>query len=83
MAYAELAGLPAVVGLWASVGALLAYPVLGSSSQLSVGPESTTVLMTGAAIGTRAITGSNDYAEFAACTALGYLVMWAARRGNV
>ena len=51
MAYAEVAGLPAVVGLWASIGALLAYALLGSSSQLSVGPESTTALMTAAAIG--------------------------------
>ena len=38
MAYAEVAGLPAVVGLWASVGALVAYAALGSSTQLSVGP---------------------------------------------
>jgi SulP family sulfate permease len=45
MAYAEVAGLPAVVGLWASVGALLAYALLGSSRQLSVGPESTTALI--------------------------------------
>ena len=53
MAYAEVAGLPAVTGLWASVGALLAYAVLGSSRQLSVGPESTTALMTAAALGVR------------------------------
>ena len=46
MAYAELAGLPPVTGLWASIGALLAYALLGSSHQLSVGPESTTALMT-------------------------------------
>src|SRR6476620_8012660 len=51
MAYAEVAGLPAVAGLWASIGALLAYAVLGSSGQLSVGPESTTALMTAAALG--------------------------------
>jgi sulfate permease, SulP family len=51
MAYAELAGLPAVAGLWAAIGALLVYAVLGSSRQLSVGPESTTALMTAAALG--------------------------------
>ena len=51
MAYAEVAGLPAVVGLWAIVGPLLVYAVLGSSRQLSVGPESTTALMTAAAVG--------------------------------
>ena len=70
MAYAELAGLPAVVGLWASVGALLAYAVLGSSNQLSVGPESTTALMTAAAIGTLASVGSDKYADLAAALCL-------------
>ncbi len=70
MAYAEVAGLPAVVGLWASVGALLAYAVLGSSSQLSVGPESTTALLTAAAIGALATTGSQEYADLAAALCL-------------
>ena len=70
MAYAELAGLPAVVGLWASVGALLAYAVLGSSNQLSVGPESTTALMTAAAIGALASVGSDEYADLAAALCL-------------
>ena len=66
MAYAEVAGLPAVVGLWASIGALLAYALLGSSSQLSVGPESTTALLTAAALGGLATTGSQEYADLAA-----------------
>ena len=58
MAYAEVAGLPAVVGLWASVGALLAYAALGSSPQLSVGPESTTALMTAAALGSLGVVSA-------------------------
>ena len=65
MAYAAVAGLPAVVGLWASIGALIAYALLGSSRQLSVGPESTTALMTAGAIGGLATTGSQEYANFA------------------
>ena len=51
LAYAEVAGLPAVAGLWAAGPGLLVYAVLGSSRQLSVGPESTTALMTAAGIG--------------------------------
>ncbi len=51
MAYAEIVGLPAVVGLTTMIGPLLVYAVLGSSRQLSVGPESTTALMTAAAVG--------------------------------
>lgn len=51
MAYATLAGLPPEAGLWAAVGALAGYAVIGTSPKLSVGPESTTALMTAAAIG--------------------------------
>ena len=52
MAYAELAGLSAVQGLWAAVGPLLLYALFGSSRNLSVGPESTTALMTAVGIAT-------------------------------
>ncbi|MER7072837.1 SulP family inorganic anion transporter [Terrabacter sp. NPDC000476] len=51
LAYAEVAGLPAVTGLWAVGPGLLVYALLGSSRQLSVGPESTTALMTAAGVG--------------------------------
>lgn len=70
MAYAEVAGLPAAVGLSAAVGSLLAYLLLGSSPQLSVGPESTTALMTAAALGSVAGLTGDRYAEFAAALAL-------------
>src|SRR4029079_4977234 len=46
MAYATVAGLPPVTGLWAAIAPLALYAVLGSSRQLSAGPESTTALMT-------------------------------------
>jgi sulfate permease, SulP family len=70
MAYAEVAGLPAVVGLWAVVGPLLVYAVLGSSRQLSVGPESTTALMTAAAIGALGAGDPDRYASLAAALAI-------------
>lgn len=38
MAYAEVAGLPPVTGLWAIIGPLAVYAFLGSSRLLSVGP---------------------------------------------
>ena len=69
MAYAELAGLPAVAGLWAAIGALVAYSLLGSSRQLSVGPESTTALLTAAALGALT-TPATDPAAFASALAL-------------
>lgn len=50
MAYAEIIGLPPVAGLWAVLAPIAVYAILGSSRQLSIGPESTTALMTAAAI---------------------------------
>jgi SulP family sulfate permease len=66
MAYAEVAGLPAIVGLWAAVTSLGVYVLLGSSRQLSVGPESTTALMTAAALAGVAQGQPSRYAALAA-----------------
>jgi len=63
MAYAEVAGLPAVVGLWAVLVSLLVYAVFGSSRQLSVGPESTTALLTATVVAQMA---AGDPARYAA-----------------
>lgn len=71
LAYATLAGLPPVVGLWAALPPLLIYALLGSSRQLSVGPESTTALMTAAVLVATVGTGDPErYAEYAATLAL-------------
>lgn len=70
MAYATLAGLPPVAGLWAAIVPLAAYALFGSSRQLSVGPESTTALMT-AAVLTPVVAGDpTQYAALAAALAL-------------
>jgi high affinity sulfate transporter 1 len=85
MAYAGVAGLPPVTGLWAIVGTLLVYALIGSSRQLSVGPESTTALMTAAAIGPLAAGAPGRYAALAAGLALLVglvcLVAWTLRMG--
>lgn len=70
LAYAELAGLPAIHGLWAILPALLIYTLLGSSPQLSVGPESTTAVMTAAAIAPMAAGDPDATAGLAALLAL-------------
>lgn len=69
MAYAVVAGLSPVVGLWASLGPIVVYAVLGSSKLLSVGPEATTALMTGAAVAALAGEG-RDAASVAALLAM-------------
>jgi sulfate permease, SulP family len=70
MAYATVAGLPPVVGLWAALAPLAVYAVLGSSRQLSVGPESTTALMTATVLGPLAAGDPARYAALAAAAAL-------------
>jgi SulP family sulfate permease len=87
MAYAQIAGLPPVAGLWAALPALAVYALLGSSPSLSMGPESTTALMTAVAIGPLAAGNPARYAELAASLALlvGALSVgaWLARLGFV
>jgi len=61
LAYAQLAGLPPEVGLYASVAPLLVYALLGSSRVLAVGPVAVVSLMTAAAIGEHAAPGSGQY----------------------
>ncbi|MEU1192951.1 sulfate permease [Streptomyces sp. NPDC005859] len=70
MAYAAVAGLPPVTGLWAILPALALYAVLGSSRLLSVGPESTTALMTAAVVAPLAAGDAGRYASLAATLAV-------------
>jgi sulfate permease, SulP family len=85
MAYAVIAGLPPVAGLWAILGSLLVYAVFGSSRQLSVGPESTTALMTASAIAPLAAGDPQRYAALAGILAILVgvicLLAWVARLG--
>jgi SulP family sulfate permease len=70
LAYGELAGLAPIQGLWAVLPPLLLYAVLGSSPQLSVGPESTTAVMTAAAIGPLAAGDATAAAALSSLLAL-------------
>ncbi|NJN20349.1 MAG: sulfate permease [Leptolyngbya sp. RL_3_1] len=70
MAYGELAGVSPVAGLWAILPAMVIYTLLGSSPQLSVGPESTTAVMTAVAIAPLANPDGSDYGLLAALLAL-------------
>lgn len=65
LAYAQLAGLPPEVGLYASVAPLLMYAVFGSSRVLAVGPVAVVSLMTAAAVGEHAPVGSASYWQVA------------------
>lgn len=70
MAYATLAGMPAVTGLYASIVPLVVYALLGTSGSLAVGPVAITALMTGAALAPLAEGDPARYAALAALLAL-------------
>jgi len=70
LAYAMLAGLPAEVGLYASILPLVAYALFGTSRTLAVGPVAVVSLMTASAVGQIAGEGTLDYLTAAAGLAL-------------
>ncbi|TKZ22234.1 sulfate permease [Shimia litoralis] len=65
LAYALLAGLPAEMGLYASILPLIAYAIFGTSRALAVGPVAVISLMTAAAVGNMALQGTAEYAAAA------------------
>ncbi len=70
MAYAMLAGLPPIVGLYASTVPLVGYALFGSSRQLAVGPVAVLSLMVAASVGAIAETGTDAYLTYALILAL-------------
>ena len=61
MAYALLAGLPPVIGLYASTIPLLIYALFGTSKQLAVGPVAIVSLLVLTGVSTLAKPGSEEY----------------------
>jgi|TARA_R100000005_G_scaffold95125_1_gene75470 SulP family sulfate permease len=70
LAYAMLAGLPAEMGLYASMLPLIAYGLFGTSTTLSVGPVAVVSLMTATAVSQVAEAGSVAYVDAAILLAL-------------
>ena len=70
MAYALLAGLPPIVGLYASLAPLIIYPFFGTSKQLSVGPVAMDSLLVASGVSMLASPGSDDYLWLAILLAL-------------
>jgi high affinity sulfate transporter 1 len=70
MAYAEVAGVSPVNGLYALLLPTVAYVLLGSSRQLVIGPEGSISTLIAAAILALVVAGSPEAAELAAMLAL-------------
>jgi SulP family sulfate permease len=70
MAYAMLAGLPPIVGLYASVAPLAVYALLGTSRQLAVGPVAIVSLLTATGVGALVAQGTDEYLTYAVLLAV-------------
>jgi len=61
MAYAMLAGLPPIYGLYASTVPLIVYALFGTSRKLAVGPVALDSLLVASGVGALAVGGSPEY----------------------
>jgi sulfate permease, SulP family len=85
LAYATIAGVPPVVGLYAAPAALVLYAALGGSRQLITGPSAAAAALSAAVVGS-AVAGNGDQfvattAALAICVGLAALVAGAFRLG--
>ena len=85
LAYATIAGVSPVVGLYAAPGALLLYAAFGSSRHLVTGPMAATAALSAAAVGDFAAGGSDAFLAMtiglALCVGVLALVAGLARLG--
>ncbi|HEX7300344.1 MAG TPA: SulP family inorganic anion transporter [Solirubrobacteraceae bacterium] len=70
LAYASVAGMPPVAGLYAAALPLIAAALFASSPYLQTGPVATTSLLTFGALAGRAPVGSQEYLELGILLAL-------------
>ncbi len=70
MAYAMLAGLPPIYGLYTSTLPLIIYGILGTSRQLAVGPVAMVGLLIYSGVGKLAVQGSDQFISYAILLAL-------------
>ncbi len=65
MAYAVIAGLPPIYGLYGALVPLLIYPVFGTSRQLAIGPQALDMLILAAGLGAVVQAGTSEYVTMA------------------
>ncbi|HEX4305892.1 MAG TPA: SulP family inorganic anion transporter [Solirubrobacterales bacterium] len=70
LAYASIAGVSPVVGLYAAPGALILYAALGSSRALVVGPMAATAALSAATVGDLVAHSSGDFLAFTTALAI-------------
>jgi sulfate permease, SulP family len=70
LAYASIAGVSPVVGLYAAPGALIFYAAFGSSRHLVTGPMSATAALSAATVAEYATAGSSTFTTMTAALAI-------------
>jgi sulfate permease, SulP family len=70
LAYASIAGVSPVIGLYAAPGALILYAAFGSSRQLVVGPGAASAALSAAIVGDLVTQGSSDFVQLTATLAI-------------
>jgi len=70
MAYALIAGLPPIYGLYAALTPQIVYAVLGTSRQLAVGPVAMDSLLVAAGLGALSLVSPSQYIQLAIALAL-------------
>ncbi|MDA9984943.1 sulfate permease [Flavobacteriaceae bacterium] len=70
MAYAMIAGLPPVYGLYAALFPQIVYAIMGTSRQLAVGPVAMDSLLVAAGLGALSLTTNAEYIALASFLAL-------------
>jgi MFS superfamily sulfate permease-like transporter len=70
LAYASIAGVSPVVGLYAAPPALILYAAFGSSRHLIVGPMAATAALSGAAVADLVTGAPDDFLAFTSVLAL-------------
>ena len=70
MAYAMIAGLPPVFGLYAALLPQVIYAIMGTSRQLAIGPVAMDSLIIASGLGALSLSGINEYISMAIFLAL-------------
>jgi MFS superfamily sulfate permease-like transporter len=70
LAYAAIAGVSPIVGLYAVPGALILYAALGSSRELVTGPGAAAAALSAATVGEAAAGGSEEFVQLTVALAL-------------
>ena len=87
IAYSDLAGVPAVIGIYAAIFPLFAYALFGSSRQLMTGPDAATCILVAAILGPLAGGDPARYQSLLVvltiCTGLIYVLAGFARMGFI